>query len=132
MKKIFPKLFIVLLLSMSLAGCGKADMVGIILEVTENEVLLSRNLTSDEYKKIENESAIKLQNEDVRGERASLDLIELTYDNTDELRKGDEVEVWIDGDILESYPSQAKTKKLQSRILKIIRQITNNKEISPK
>ncbi len=109
MKKIFPKLFIVLLLSMSLAGRGKADMVGIILEVTENEVLLSRNLTSDEYKKIENESAIKLQNEDVRGERASLDLIELTYDNTDELRKGDEVEVWIDGDILGSYPSQAKT-----------------------
>lgn len=115
MKRAFSKLLIFLLFSMLLAGCGKADMVGIILEVRENEVLLSRNLTSDEYKEIENESATTLQNEDVKGERASLELFDLTYDNTNELSKGDEVEVWIDGDIMTSYPGQADAKKIAKK-----------------
>lgn len=95
-----------------MVGCGKADMEGIILEVTENEILLSKNISPDEYEKIKNDPVSKIQNEDVQGKRVSLGLIDLTYDNTDELSKGDEVKVWINGDILESYPAQAKAKKI--------------------
>nr|WP_232827998.1 DUF3221 domain-containing protein [Paraliobacillus sp. X-1268] len=37
----------------------------------------------------------------------------LAYDNPEEWSKGDEVKVWIDGDVLASYPEQAKAKKIQ-------------------
>src|SRR5699024_3877277 len=111
MKKLFNS-FLIIYIIVSLSGCGEADMEGIILEVTENELLLSKNLTPNEYEEIKNESATKLQNEDVHGERESLNLIDLTYNNTDEFTKGDEVDVWIEGDILESYPAQAKAKKI--------------------
>lgn len=114
MRKI-SKFLIVILLSTILSGCGKRDMTGIILEVTENEVLLSQNLTSDEYKEIEEESITTLLNENLEGERANLDLIVLTYENTDELSEGNQVDVWIDGDILLTYPSQAKAKKIKSQ-----------------
>ena len=112
MKKLFITSFLIIFINVSLAGCGEADMEGIILDVTENELLLSKDLTPNEYEEIKNESATKLQNEDVHGERDSLNLIYLTYNNTDEFSKGDEVDVWIEGDILESYPSQAKAKKI--------------------
>lgn len=112
MKRIFLTVFTVILMSILIVGCGKANMEGIILEVTENVILLSENISPEEYEEVKNESVSKLQNEDVQGERARLGLIELTYDNTDKFSKGDEVEVWIDGDILESYPSQAKAKKI--------------------
>lgn len=83
---------ILIIISASLTGCGEADMEGIVLDVTENKLLLSENLTPKEYEGIKDESVIKIQNEDVEGERESLHLIELTYDQADKFSKGDEVE----------------------------------------
>lgn len=103
---------ILIIISASLTGCGEADMEGIVLDVTENKLLLSENLTPKEYEGIKDESVIKIQNEDVEGERESLHLIELTYDQADKFSKGDEVDVWIDGDIFASYPGQAQAKKI--------------------
>ncbi|MGN7942091.1 DUF3221 domain-containing protein [Virgibacillus sp. 6R] len=100
--------FTVILLSISLAGCRNADMEGIILEVTENEILLSENLSLDKYEDIKNKTISEIQEEE-----KGIPLISLTYDNTVELSKGDEVIVWIDGNVLASYPEQAKAKKIQ-------------------
>ncbi|SDZ46355.1 DUF3221 domain-containing protein [Bacillus sp. 166amftsu] len=108
MKRKFFIAFTVILLSISLAGCGKADMEGIILEVTENEILLSENLSLDKYEEIKNKSISEIQ-----GEEKGISLIYLAYDNTEEWSKGDEVKVWIDGDVLVSYPEQAKAKRIQ-------------------
>ncbi|MEY8351458.1 DUF3221 domain-containing protein [Bacillus cereus] len=108
MKRKFFIAFTVILLSISLAGCGKADMEGIILEVTENEILLSENLSLDKYEDIKNKSISEIQ-----GEEKGIPLIYLAYDNTEERSKGDEVKVWIDGDVFVSYPEKAKAKKIQ-------------------
>ena len=102
----------ILFISFVLTGCGDADMQGMILEIRENGVLFSENLSPEEYESIKNKPVSELQNEDVHGERESLSLVELTYDQTDELSEGDQVEVWIHGDILMSYPSQAKAEKI--------------------
>lgn len=110
MKKVIFTLII--LCGVVLAGCGDADMQGIVLDVSEKEIKLAEDLPLKEYEKIKNESVKKLQKEDVEGTRESLHLIDITYDHANDFSKGDEVEVWIDGDIMTSYPGQANAKKV--------------------
>ncbi|WP_232827990.1 hypothetical protein [Paraliobacillus sp. X-1268] len=47
MKRKFSIAFIIIFLTISLVGCSNGDMEGIILEITENEILLSKNLSHD-------------------------------------------------------------------------------------
>lgn len=105
-----------ILVGILLAGCGdgKADMEGIVLDTSENGLTLARELTLDEYEKIKDISPTKLHNEDVDGKRY-LGLIVLSYDDVDEINRGDEVDVWIDGDVMESYPPQARAKKVSKK-----------------
>lgn len=112
MEKAMLTLIIIILFSVLLAGCGDAHMEGIVLEVNDNELNL-RNLSPNKYEEIKNDSVKKLQNEDVEGKRESLEWMDITYDNTVEFSKGDEVDVWIDGDIMSSYPGKAEAKKYQ-------------------
>ncbi|QUW23098.1 hypothetical protein JSQ81_05895 [Sporosarcina sp. Marseille-Q4063] len=93
-------------------GEGKADMEGIVLDIGEHGFKLARNLSPNEYEKIKNESVTKLHNEYVGGERENLGLIDLIYENENEFNKGDEVEVWTDGYIIETFPERAKAKKI--------------------
>ena len=93
-------------------GEGKADMEGIVLDIVELGIKLARNLSPDEYEEIKNESVTKLHNEYVGGERECLGLIDLIYENKNEFNKGDEVEVWTDGYIMEIFPERAKAKKI--------------------
>lgn len=93
-----------------LAGCGKADMDGIVLEVTGNSMLVATELSLEEYEEIKNQSATEIQNEDVNGD-SYLGLINITYKRAEKFSKGDEVDLWIDGDIRESYPMGATAKK---------------------
>src|SRR5690625_4498013 len=97
-----------IVISISLAGGGKASMEGIILEVAESEIVLSENLSCDKYGEFKNKSSTGIQEEE-----KSIPLSYLAYDNIEEWSKGDEVKVWIDGDVLASYPEQAKAKKIQ-------------------
>lgn len=102
----------ILMVSGILTACNNPHMEGMILEVSEGTILLSQNLTTDEYAEIKDTSVKTLQKEDVFGERDSLNLIELTYDGASSFNPGDEVEIWIKGDILDSYPGQATAKKV--------------------
>lgn len=114
MMRIIYLLFILGIVNILLAGCGKADMEGIVLDINEHEIKLAKNLTPEEYDEIKDMSVTILHNEDVAGDR-DLGLIDLTYEHHDELNKGDEVEVWIDGDMMDSYPPQAAAKKVQRK-----------------
>lgn len=113
MKRIIFLMVMLGFIAVSLLGCGDddADMDGIVLETTKNGITLAREMSPDEYENIKHESVTDLQNEDVEGEQ-DLGLIDLFYDDKDELNKGDEVNVWIDGDIMDSYPPQADVKKI--------------------
>lgn len=110
-ERLFVTAFTIILISLLPAGCGKPGMEGIILEVNEHGIKLATELSPDEYEEIKNESVSNIQNEDVHGDTYR-GLIDLTYDHTDEFSKGDEVEVWIDGDIMASYPHKAKAEKI--------------------
>ncbi|MEJ8777192.1 DUF3221 domain-containing protein [Pseudogracilibacillus sp. ICA-222130] len=111
MKRLFSTAFTIILLSLSLVGCSKPSIEGIILEVNEHGIKLATELSSEEYEEIENIPVSDIQNEDVQG-NTYRGLIDLTYKDTGGLSKGDKVEVWIDGDIMESYPEKAKAKKI--------------------
>lgn len=113
MKRLFRLTFMIVIVNVLLVGCGDghADMEGIVLEINERGIKLASELTPDEYEEIKHESVTKLHNEDVAGER-NLGLIDLIYENKDEFNQGDEVKVWIDGDIMTSYPPQAEAKKI--------------------
>lgn len=103
--------FVVILANLSLTGCSNADFDGIIIKVSENKILLATEISSEEYEEIKELPASQIQNADVLGD-AYYGLIELTYDDAESLTPGDQVEVWIDGEVMESYPLQAKTKKI--------------------
>lgn len=104
-------IFIVIIANLSFTSCTTADYEGIIIKATENQILLATDLSMDEYDEIKELPAVEIQNTDVLGD-AYYGLIDLTYDDAERFNPGDQVEVWIDGDVLESYPLQAQAKKI--------------------
>lgn len=110
-RKIFLALLI-LLVSISLISCSKPDMEGIVIRTEEKYVQIATKLSIDEYREIKDLS--KIQEEDVFGD-TNRGLIDLTYDNPEEFNQGDQVEVWIDGNIRESYPGRANAKKIKHK-----------------
>ena len=107
-------IFIILLANLFLTirgHAGKADFNGIIIKTTENQILLATNLSLKEYEEIKELPASEIQNADVLGD-AHYGLIDLTYYDTVNFSPGDHVEVWIDGDVLESYPLQVEAKRV--------------------
>lgn len=110
MKKLFS-ISIYLIISFSMVGCGEPSLDGIILEVNENQVKLATELSLQDYEKIKDVSVADIQNEDVLGNEYR-GLIDLTYDDTTGLSEGNQVDAWIDGDIMESYPLKATAKKI--------------------
>lgn len=105
----------ILFLTVFLSACGSGgpDVKGVLLDVNDGSVLLSENLTLEEYEQIKDISAKDLQNEDVNGDRDPLNLISFSYDKTESLNAGDSVDVWLDGDIMNSYPSKSEAKKIK-------------------
>ena len=109
------KIIKLLLFSFLLFGCSSnPDMEGIILKVTEHKVMLATELSMSEYEQMKDKSISQIQNEDVLGD-AYFGLIELTYERAEEFNQGDEVEVWIEDGVMESYPEQAKAKKIKQK-----------------
>ena len=87
-------------------------MEGIVIRTEEKYVQIATELSLDEYEEIKHKSAEQIQDEDVLGDTYR-GLINLTYDNPEKFNKGDEVKVWIDGGIRESYPAGADAKKIE-------------------
>ncbi len=115
MKKATFALIITLLFSVSLTGCGNADMKGIIIEVNEDSITLAENLSNEDYEKVKDKSVKEILEESSAENEVNLDLIDLTYSDTNDFNKGDRVKVWIKGDIFDSYPASANAKKISTR-----------------
>lgn len=104
-------IFIFIIANLSFTSCSKADYEGIVIKTSENKLLLATELSPIEYEEIKGLPATKIQNDDVLGD-AYYGLIDLVYEDAEKFSPGNQVEVWIDGEVLESYPLQAKAKKI--------------------
>jgi len=104
---------VILLLSIIFTGCGEADITGIVIETTDSYLLIAQNLSVETYEEIKHKSPTDIQNDDVAGIGPHLNLMDVVYDHAKDFSAGDYVEVWLKGDIRESYPSQADAKKVE-------------------
>lgn len=116
MKKIFFT-FISILIGVSLAGCGGADIEGIIIKGDEKTVLVAENLSLDRYEEIKDDlssdaAMFEAMKQEVSNTSGNISLIDFAYDNASEFEVGDKVNVWIEGGVNESFPAQAKAKKI--------------------
>lgn len=100
-----------ILLSGSLVGCAKEQVSGegFILEVNGNSLLVAQNISLEKYKELKDVSSEALI------DQGGLKLIWLTYEKSGEFQRGDHVLFWIEGGVKESYPEQAKAKKVEHK-----------------
>jgi len=111
----FCTILILLTLILLITGCvenrttPKEDdlkIEGYILEVDEGRILLAEGMTSEQYETLKDTTFQELDNQ-------SISLFYLSFEDTSRLRKGDKVDVWIDGGIDLSDPAQAGAKKIE-------------------
>lgn len=82
-------------------------MSGIIIEAGESgTVYFAEGMTPSEYAKIDGKEINDLTEK-------GLALYALNYTGNHIFEAGDHVDVWIDGDIFDSYPAQATAKKIK-------------------
>lgn len=96
------------LFSIFIVGCslGQSDMEGYVLEVKENELLVAQDISEEKYDEIKDTSINDLHH-------GNLPLIYLSYQDAADFKKGNEIEIWLDGDIQAIHPGQAKAKKIE-------------------
>lgn len=104
-------IFVVILANLSLTSCGNADIDGIVIKANSNHVLLATELSLAEYEEIKGLPASQIQNSDVLGD-VYYGLIDLAYEDAASFTPGDQVEVWFDGEVMESYPLQATARRI--------------------
>lgn len=110
MKKIFTLLVV---FCFALVGCSeiskttkKEQTEGYIIEIEENRVLVAEDITSDKYEAIKDKSISELNEE-------GISLIYFSNDDISNLRVGNKVEIWFDGNVATSYPGQAGAIKIE-------------------
>ena len=109
MKRVKYFFVIMVMLAMSVAGCGKSQDAreGFVLEVEEGSVLVVQNINMERYNELKDVSSEALI------DQGGLDLIWLEYDKANQFAKGDHVTFSTDGGVRESYPAQAAAKKIE-------------------
>jgi hypothetical protein len=107
--KVIWNIVILLYLFTGLVGCSNQTIEGYVIEVYDESVLLAQNISHKKYNEIKDMSANEVF------EKNELSLISLTYQDAQDFREGDKVKVWIDGGVNESYPAQAKAKKIEKK-----------------
>lgn len=108
------KLIVVLIticVNLSLFRCNQADLQGIVIYSSNHTILLATELSYAKYEKIKNQSPIQIQNDDVLGD-AYYGLITLNYEEAEKFNAGDQIKVWLEGEVLESYPLQGTAKNI--------------------
>jgi|SRR5699024_1473792 len=117
MKKVMFTFIIIIFFSVSLSGCGNADMKGIVIKADDNTVLVAGNLSIIRYKELKEESSsdvdmLEVVKQEISDKEGDIDLVDFTYDDADEFEAGNEVDVWIGKHIGESFPEQAEASKI--------------------
>lgn len=111
MRKMKTAILMVFMLVLGLAACSteEGSREGFILEVSDDSILVVQNINLERYKEIKDVSSEALI------DQGGLDLIWLDHAEANELQKGDNIEFWIDGNVRESYPAQAKAEKIEHK-----------------
>lgn len=90
-----------------IVSCSSPHMTGVVIEVSEEKLYVAEQMTKAEYEEIKGKTVNELVSSGI-----GIRLIALTYEDTDEFVAGDVVHIWLDGDIMEFYPAEAKAKKI--------------------
>ncbi|MBM7661075.1 hypothetical protein JOC85_001847 [Bacillus mesophilus] len=106
---------ILLLLSAFLVGCSSnqskqipPNLTGYILEVEDNKLLVAEHISFEEYNQIKNIPNVKLI------EEGKLNLLYITYTDVKNLKKGNEIEIWVEyGEVGTSYPGSAIANRVE-------------------
>lgn len=108
--------FFLLLVAISVIviGCtGKLEnsdsKEGFILEKKEGRILVVQDISLERYNEVKGVSSEALI------DQGGLSLIWLTYEKIDKFQKGNHVVFWVEGPVAESYPEQARAKKIEVR-----------------
>ncbi|WP_407268285.1 DUF3221 domain-containing protein [Radiobacillus sp. PE A8.2] len=106
---------LLILLVLFTSGCVEKDAIstdpsieGYVFDIKEDRVLVAYDITTEKYNQIRDKKL-----EDLSVSDAYVPLISLSYEKTSRLNKGDQVDVWIDGGVEDSYPQQASAKKIE-------------------
>jgi hypothetical protein len=113
--KYMRKSLFLLLLDAFMSGCSTQqselnppDTTGYILDIKGNSLLVAERITSEEY------DEIKYIPIDELVDKENLYLIYLIYDDVKDLKKGNKIEVWLEGEEMEaSNPAKAKAKNIE-------------------
>lgn len=83
------------------------DTTGYILEVEGNRMLVAERISSKEFDEIKDTPLEELVNKE------NLYLIYITYDDVKDFNKGNEINIWLEGEeIAASNPGKAKAEKV--------------------
>jgi len=100
---------ILMLMGIFLGGCSteqykpnNSDTEGYILEVEGNRVLLAEHISSEKYNEIKD-----IPVNDLKQKQS---LIYITYEDANDFQKGNEIEVWLEGEVATTNPGQAKAE----------------------
>ncbi len=96
-----------------LVGCGNKNMIqGMVIETTDNQVLIATELTQDDLSLIQSKTSEEIHVEDMDGDK-HYGLIWLNSDKPVDFNKGNYVEASIDDAVMQSYPAQVNAKKIK-------------------
>ena len=101
-------LLILVVFLIVLTGCQDNKIEGYVLEIDEGGFLFAEDATEEEYIKWEGLTHNELI-ELTPGPR----LIQIEYEQLSDLEAGNHIIIELDGEIAESYPAQAKAKKVK-------------------
>ncbi|KKK36817.1 hypothetical protein WQ57_17305 [Mesobacillus campisalis] len=105
-------LWIMVFLFPSLIGCSlnedTSETEGYIIYVEKGQILLAENLTESQYNEIKD-----IPIDDLISQSMVPGLIYLSYSLAERFEKGDKVSAVLTGEVAESYPAQAKAKKIE-------------------
>src|SRR5690625_986974 len=99
-------LAISLLLSACLGGMVKPNFQAFAYEIEEDYVLILYNVTKEEYEEIKDKNLEELMD-------LGHFLLQLDYSGKKDFEEDDQISVWIDGDIEDSYPQKGKAANLE-------------------
>lgn len=108
----------VVLISILLVGCQTASNSnmnsdpgiekGFVLKVDKNKILLAKDISAEKFKEIKNKPLSKLLKDP-----QDVGLVYVYYSDIDNIKKGDQVKVWIKDGLEDSYPQRGDAKKIE-------------------
>lgn len=110
-KKTFIPLFALLLF---LVGCQKEpDVQAFVLDSSESQLFVATEMTKDMFDEVKELSTDDIIIKEMDDDDVYYGLIWLNTKKATSFEKGDQVNIWMDDAIMQSYPPQGNATKIQ-------------------